>query len=356
MLARSQPHRVFLLLSLAAGLVLSVPTFAQQAKSSSAQNTKEADLRQTVSRALNSLGVLYHERQESAKAIQTLEEALKYDPDNSDIRINLSMMYLEQQQFQKVIERLASSPEPGNKDQRAVTALAVSYFALGNYDQAVVFYGRLSQLMPEDQILRLTLAVAHHLNGQQDESEKVLKQLPAGNATEAQYHVILADAYRFRSRGPDAVAEYEKALSLLPGLPDVNYRLGVLQSELHNYDKAAQAFGRELQINPNSADANYSMGAYYLNYGNDPEQAKKYFEKTVQLNPGHLGGYLGLMKIHLNQSRPAAALDLALKAEQLGSGNDEFHYLKSRAFNLLGNKELAEKELKIFQEMREGAK
>src|SRR4029077_11678270 len=99
----------------------------------------------------NSLGVFYHQKQESAKAIQTLEEALKYDPDNTDIRVNLSMMLLEQQQFQKVIERLGSGSELNNNDQRTVTALAVSYFALGKYDQAVVFYGKLSQLMPEDQ-------------------------------------------------------------------------------------------------------------------------------------------------------------------------------------------------------------
>jgi hypothetical protein len=59
------------------------------------------------------------------------------------------------------------------------------------------------------------------------------------------------------------------------------------------------------------------------------------------------------MKIHLNQSRPAEALDLAQKAEQLGSSNEEFHYPKSRALNLLGKRELAETELKIFEEMKE---
>jgi tetratricopeptide (TPR) repeat protein len=332
-------------------------SFAAQTPSSSTPVGQEQELRRAVSRALNSLGVFYHQRQESAKAIETLEEALKYEPESNEIRTNLAMMYLGQQQFQKVVEQLTPISQHGeDKDVRTVTGLAVSYFALGKYDQAATYYAKLSQLMPEDSVLRLTLAVAYHLNGQEQESEKVLAGLPKDKMTEAQYHVILGDAYRFRSKGLEAIAEYEKALSLAPGLPDVNYRLGVLQSELHNYGKAGEAFRRELQVNPTSADATYSLGAYALSYGNNVEEARKYLEKTLQLNPRHLGAYLDLMKIYLNQSNPTEVLNLAQKAEEIGNQNQEFHYLKSRALNLLGKKELAEEELKFFEDLKEQAK
>ncbi len=116
--------------------------------------------------------------------------------------------------------------------------------------------------------------------------------------------------------------------------------------------KAVEAFERELRINPQSADAAYSLGAYYLNYGNDAAKAREYFETTARLNPNHLGAYLELIKIQLGLGKPAEALALADKAEALGSENDELHYLKSRAFNLQGKKELAEKELKKFEELR----
>ena len=143
-----------------------------------------------------------------------------------------------------------------------------------------------------------------------------------------------------------------KALALVPTLPEVNYRLGVLHSDLHAYDKALESFQRELRINPQSADAAYSLGAYYLNYGNDAAKAREYFETTARLNPGHLGAYLELIKIQLGLGKPAEALALAEKAEAVGNDNDELHYLKSRAFNLQGKKDLAEKELKKFQELR----
>lgn len=326
---------------------------AQQSRSGSGPATKEHGLRQAVSRALNSLGIFYYEKQESAKAIEILEEALKYDPEDAGIRVNLAMVYLEQKQFEKIIATLGPDPRFGQHDQRSLTALAVSNFVLGKYDQAVFLYNKLSQLLPTDQGIRLTLAVAHQLNGETQASQDILHQLPNNERTRAQYHLVLGDAYRYRSKGLEAVAEYEKARSLASDLPGVNYQLGVLQSELHDYDKAVEAFQKELGLDPNNADAHYSMGAYYLSYGNNPEQARQHFEKTIQLQPTHLGGYLGLIKIHLSQGRSAEALQLADQAASLGGGNEEFHYLKARALSLLGKKELAEKEMKIFEGMRE---
>jgi protein O-GlcNAc transferase len=351
----SHSSRLWTCLSLVLWLVLvSRPALSgPQAEPISAQVGKEQELRRVVAKSLNSLGVFYFERQESTKAIETLKEALRYDPASADIRTNLSMMYLQRQQFEKVLETLGESPDVNELDPRALTALAVCNFVLGKYERAASYYTKLVQLQPDDRELLLTLAVALHLNGQTEESEKVLHRLPDEPATQAQYHVILADAYRFRSRIPAALAEYEKAMTIAPDLPVVNYRLGVLQSELHEYEKAVQSFQRELKISPNSYDASYSLGAYYLSYGNDPGAARTYFEKTLELNPQHLGAYLGLMKIHLNSSQAAEVLQLAEKAEELGRENDEFHYLKSRAYNLLGKKDLAEKELKIFEGMKE---
>src|SRR5439155_23842951 len=168
---------------------------------------------------------------------------------------------------------------------------------------------------------------------------------------QAQFHVILADAHRSRLQVKEAIGEYQSALALAPTLPEVNYRLGVLYSDLRLYGQAREAFERELRINPKSADAAYSLGAYFLSYGNDTETAAQYFEKTIQFNPGHLGGYLGLIKIQLGLGNPAEALRLAERAQANGGDNDELHYLKSRAYNLQGRKDLAAQELKRFEQL-----
>jgi len=323
----------------------------QLAKPAAVSDPKEENLRHSAARTLNSLGVAYFEKQQFAKAIATFEDALKYDPGNQDMRTNLGMVYFQQGQFDKVVETLTEVSRTHPADQRVLTALAVAHFAEGRYNEAVSFYERLAPLVPNDPVLRITLVVASQL-ADRPNAAKLHQQLPQNAETQAQYHIILADAHRSRLRLPAAIVEYEKALTLVPTLPEVNYRLGVLHSDLHAYQKAVEAFERELRINPQSADAAYSLGAYYLNYGNDAQKALEYFETTARLNPNHLGAYLELIKIQLGLGKPAEALVLADKAEALGSENHELHYLKSRAFNLQGKKELAEKELKKFEELR----
>jgi tetratricopeptide (TPR) repeat protein len=338
-------------LSLALGSIQA--SFSQEStKSPASSDVKEESLRQTAARTLNSLGVAYFNKQQFAKAIAAFEDALKYDPGNQDMRTNLGMVYFKQAEFSKVVETLTDVFKARPTDQRVLTALAVAHFAEGRNGEAASFYEKLVQLVPNDPVLRITLAVTYELSGRSAEASRVLQQLPQNAETQAQYRVILADAYRSKQQLPAAIVEYEKALALVPTLPEVNYRLGVLHSDLHAYPKAVEAFERELRINPQSADAAYSLGAYFLNYGNDVAKARSYFETTARLNPNHLGAYLELIKIELSQGKPAEALALAGKAESLGSANDELHYLKSRAFNLQGKKELAEEELKKFRELR----
>jgi Tfp pilus assembly protein PilF len=109
---------------------------ARQVDSPSAQAAREQELRRAVSRSLGSLGVFYYERQETARAIGILEEALKYDPESADIRTDLAMLYLQQQQFEKVLETLGALPDRNERDRRALTALAVCNFVLGRYSLA----------------------------------------------------------------------------------------------------------------------------------------------------------------------------------------------------------------------------
>src|SRR5947208_10471647 len=125
-----------LFLSLLLSLCLAHAGFAQQSTSaSSASESRASSLRQNAAAALNSLGVLYFERQELDKAMAAFQDALKYDPGNHNIRTNLAMVFYKQHQFEKVLETLGSASEQKQTDRRALTALAVSCFALGKFDQ-----------------------------------------------------------------------------------------------------------------------------------------------------------------------------------------------------------------------------
>ena len=314
---------------------------------------KEKALRVNAAKTLNALGLLYYEREEYEQAVLSFQDALKYDPSSEAIRTNLAISYVQQGKFSRVIETLGSSgntprSEVHNRSGRIV-------LCLGQVRSGGSLLREIGADVPDDAVLRLTWAVACEFSGQSRQAQSILAGLPKEKSIQAQYRVVMGDAYRSQLKVKQAIAEYESALALSGDLPDVNYRLGVLYSDLNDYDKAIDAFRRELTINPRNSDANYSLGAYYLTT-TDLEQSRRYFEKTIELNPNHLGAYLGLMKIELSQKQPAAAIEWAKKAEAGGRDIEELHYLKSRAFNLLGQTEQAEKELRIFDEMKAGKK
>jgi len=59
-----------------------------------------------------------------------------------------------------------------------------------------------------------------------------------------------------------------------------------------------------------------------------------------------------LIKIPLGLGSPAEPRRFAETAHANGADNDALHYVKSRAYNLQGRKDLAEQELKRFEELR----
>lgn len=317
---------------------------------------QEEKLRKVVAQAATELGVHYYQQRNYRKATSCFEDALKYQPGNETYRVNLAMAYLGSGRYDLVIERLTAKHQLSQLDERAQTALALSYFATGQYRQAIASYQALAKLKPDDLVLQLTIAAVYALDGQSEKAGEALKLLPTDPAVRAHYHVILADAHRSRLDGQAAIREYEKALVIAPNLPGVNYRLGALYSDLNDLEKAMKLFNRELEVNPTNPDAHFSLGAYNLNFQNQLEAARQHFQRSIELNPQHLESYLGLVKTSLAQGKPGEALQLAEKIQATGLENGELHYLKSRALNLLGKREQAELELKLFDHWRDDAR
>jgi len=316
----------------------------------SQQTQTEENLRQSAAGVLSSLGIFYYEHRQAEKAIEALEDALRYQPNDPGIRTNLAMVYYQAGKFPKVVELLeAKLTEPS---QRALTALAVSCFALARYGDSARYYEALSKSVTDDPVLLVTLAAVYQLGGDADKAEAVLSRLPDTPLTRAQFYVVLGDAHRNQTQVAEAIAAYEKAVSLSNQLPGVNYWLGVLYSDSHEYGKAAAAFGRELELDPRNAEAAASFGAYYLTHGNDMVRARGYFEQALRNAPGHLGAQLGMIKVLLAEGKPADAFAAAERALAGGATDEELHYLKARALNLLGRKEEAQKELDVFRELR----
>ena len=112
----------------------------------------------------------------------------------------------------------------------------------------------------------------------------------------------LSRAYVRMGKVAEAKAIYEEAIKSNPDNFNFRYNYGTILLEAKDYDGAIEQLTKAYEIEPESADINYNLGAAYLNRGvgkrealpedsedtpqmEDFERAFPYLEKSVKMNP-----------------------------------------------------------------------
>lgn len=159
---------------------------------------------------------------------------------------------------------------------------AKDLMAAGRYGAAVPYYEALVKALPANPGLRLNLAMALHLSGQDaraiPEFERVLKQQP--NALPA---LMLSGASYLRTGQPaKAVPNLEKALRLAPADLEGRAMLADALLMLDRYQAAIPHLRKLAAANPDNPRAWYGLGRCYEAVS---QQAFEELEKQAQGSP-----------------------------------------------------------------------
>lgn len=125
--------------------------------------------------------------------------------------------------------------------------------------------------------------VALYATGNLSEAEQAYKKQIQADGGSFMSHNNLANILRDEKKFEEAVAEYEKAISLSPNSANSYINLASLyQYSLNDFDKAIEIYDRAINSNPNIADFPNLAGLAYEQKG-DIENAEKYFQKAIAL-------------------------------------------------------------------------
>jgi tetratricopeptide (TPR) repeat protein len=101
------------------------------------------------------------------------------------------------------------------------------------------------------------LALGYESLGKREEAEDEFKKAVEGykkyleqNPDDAEAHYALGQTYAGLDRYSDAIREYREATKRKEDDPDMYYDLGVAHTKLAQYDAAAAAFSKSLEIDP----------------------------------------------------------------------------------------------------------
>jgi predicted Zn-dependent protease with MMP-like domain/lipoprotein NlpI len=100
----------------------------------------------------------------------------------------------------------------------------------------------------------------------------------------AEVFYIRGNALQGGYRLEEALAEYEKALDLLPDHPDYLYEKGVTLYYLLEYERAEECLTSALELDPNNADAHYALGLLFEKTERE-ERAAEEFAASTRADP-----------------------------------------------------------------------
>ena len=300
------------------------------------------------------LGVAYHSAGRPLDAVRSLRQALKLKPGLSQARVYLGISLGETGQCVEALPYLKKDlPRVGDRELRRNVGLAgiKCAVALMRLDEAVDFIRVLNRDFPEDpEVLYRTVHVYSDL------STKASLDLINKNPSSYQVRLLSAEALEAQGETEGAVKEYRQVLEMNPHLPGIHYRLGRLILSAPKTDTTMQdaqkEFEAELKIDPTNAGAEFVLGKLAL----DPATLKDaiaHFSRAVKLDASFVEAYVELGNALILADRAAEAVKPLETAVKFQPENPMPHFRLSNAYNRLGRKEDAQRELSLYKELSE---
>ena len=112
-------------------------------------------------------------------------------------------------------------------------------------------------------------------------SQVVLPKTPPSRESQVYYHFILGDLYAQENKVPQAVAEFEQALAVLPDSPSLLLELAQQYYRLAEADKALEMVRKAVRLDPQFKEAYQLLGEMEIALGKW-EEASKTFQTLVR--------------------------------------------------------------------------
>jgi tetratricopeptide (TPR) repeat protein len=165
------------------------------------------------------MAVAYMKLKQPDKAKQLLDTAKRRSPNDVDIFRAVANYYREVSDYPNAISTLRHSPK---MTPEVLADLAYSYELNGDKKESADAYSKAANAQPKLITLQLSAAQAQLRAGDLDKTRQYMARAEAIDANHYRLHAIKAQLARTENRSADAIAEYQKALSLMPqgGVPE----------------------------------------------------------------------------------------------------------------------------------------
>lgn len=289
-----------------------------------------------------SLGHLYYERGMLTQnqtllnqAIDEFEEALKYDPDSTEVSMELAEIYAGTGRWRSALQQIEDSVDRNPSDVAARGLLGRLYVRLLTpsgrapvpseiQGRAVPRFEKLSAANPSDIDTNLILAQLYRLSNNSARAEETLKNVLQLNADSEEANTQLALLYF-------ELGDYRSAIDLLRKVadsrdnPDLLRTLAAAYEQVRDYQSAAATYARALQRDPDNPAFRHGLAESLL-FSRQYDQALEQFQSLAEDDPRDADPHMRISQIYRQQKKYAEARSSLARASELAPDNLEIRY------------------------------
>src|SRR5207302_2415122 len=191
-------------------------------------------------------------------ALELLVRARKTAPNNTNILFLMAQLSMKQSFFEDAIEVLNEGLKIDPRRADFYAALGESYFTVGKVDKALKEFKTLISLDPSPRSYVFMGLCYRHL-GQYEEAKRYLKQSLSVDPNNLPALFNFGFIARKEGDYPLAAQFLQRALRLDKDYPEALFEFGSLKMDQKKYGEAVSSFRHFVEVSPNPADGYYKL-------------------------------------------------------------------------------------------------
>jgi tetratricopeptide (TPR) repeat protein len=312
--------------------------------------TEDRALSKILANALNDLGTTEARQQKFDLALAHFHEAERWHADTPGLMRNIGMAAARLSEYPEAVRGLRPVVAANPEDQVARSLLGTALYSTQNFAEAVHVFTPLGDSAFGEPELAYAWADSLIKTTQFPKATELLDKLEK-QPLPAETLVLIAQAWSQMGNYPRAVESCHKALQLDPKLAQAHFVAGMALILSDHPADAVPEFKSQLELDPSNNDAQYHL-AFALLQLSQRDEAVLLLRGVLARDPNHAQANYELGRELLNEGKKEESLTYLEAAARLNPHLDAVHYQLQTAYRAVGRKEDADRELKIFREMK----
>ncbi len=292
---------------------------------------------------------------QQGKIDEAISELQALQANASDVRgldLELGTAYYKKGDYAKAIDSLKKASRADANNGEAIQMLGLSYYLGGHPAEAIPLLEKVQGWYPRANVdASYILGICYIQTRDYPHARAAFAKMFDVPADSAASYLFTARML-FRQEFDPIAEEYaQKAVSLDPKLPLAHFLLGELYLYKSRVPEAIAEFQKELALNPAHAATYYKLADAYSRIQKF-DDAERLLQRSVWLDSTSTGPYILMGKVLEKKGEFELAVRALEKAAAMDPNNPTTHHLLGQAYRDMGKKEEAENELKLAEQLQ----